>query len=217
MAILFPILIYAVVALAVYGSYASSAHTTNEPMSACHISEKLGHDDDDRGLIVAGTACYTISKTSITQHSIRNDGVLVGARTARFHDHDRIKHMRGGVLVGENIYVCNSPDTDQHQFNTIEVFDKHLNHKYHINLSGGSGVLMAIDFCDGRLWGCLSYPGDRDGYSMMVEIMHGTVAHTQKHKSERSEYHPPTWTIRSRFIIPEFGDHLDTSDIVWVS
>jgi outer membrane protein assembly factor BamB len=154
-------------------------------------------NDAQKAVAVGSDNFFAINDTSISKHDIRT-GELI--KQIDLSQHPRIKNLNGGVVVRNNLYVTNSPITDKHRQNTIEVFNKDLVYLYHINVTGNTGNLTWIDYYDGKWWGCFAHLDDMVKYTVLVEFYHpnpdldyeGTI-----HNKDLVQ-----WSVKDRWFFP---------------
>jgi hypothetical protein len=155
--------------------------------------EKLGTykhiSGNHNGVAVDKDHFYAINDTSISKHNIVTGDVIT---QTSFENHSRIKHLNSGVVHADRIYVCNNPN----DFNTIEVFNTNLEHKYTIDIAGNCGSLKAIDYYKSRWWGCFVHT-EHDGVNTIIAEMYSPSP--DLHATDKIH----KWTIRNRFHFPD--------------
>lgn len=131
---------------------------------------------------------YEINDMKITKYSKMTNMLL---KSVNMYGEPRVKHLNSGIVIGKYIYVCNNPD----EYNTIEVFDLDMNHKYFIDVVGNTGSLQAIEYYQGRWWGCFVHDGKDAKNTILVEFYAPRVDATESNKVK--------WTIRNRYFFPK--------------
>ena len=160
-------------------------------------------EDAVQGIAIDKNNFFPINVKSISKHDI-NTGKKI--KQLNLSSHPRINKLHDGVSVGNKLFICNQKENKK---NTIEVFNKNLEHQYHINVSGDKGVLTWIDYFQDKWWGCFSHFKQDTQYTIVVEFYTSTSAigadslMTRDTKRTLDVEKPePNWHIRNRWFLP---------------
>jgi hypothetical protein len=119
------------------------------------------------GVVVGNEHFYAINSSSISKHKIASGKVINTYNIAN----KRIVNMVGGAIVYGKLYICNSPgDSPDCKYNTVEVFDLDLNHKYFVELKGVIGSLVGIDYYRDTWWACFASHQENAHRTIICEL-----------------------------------------------
>jgi len=119
------------------------------------------------GVIVGKEHFYAIHHNSISKHKISSGNVVNTYNISN----KRIVNMVGGAIVYGELYICNSNENAPNcRYNTIEVFDLDMNHKYFVEVKGVNGSLVGIDYYNHTWWACVSSQRDDSTRTTVCEL-----------------------------------------------
>ncbi|WP_028296628.1 hypothetical protein [Olivibacter sitiensis] len=123
--------------------------------------EEITVSEAKQGVAVDSQYFYVVNNSDITKH--RKDS---GLQVAKWNGESYgVKHLNGGVVIGNRLYCTNSNYPKVPMTSSIEIFDTDsLSHVDSHSIGIDYGSLTSIDFKDNSWWAVFAHYNNDDDY-----------------------------------------------------